>query len=159
VILSEVIPFLEEHAAPLGIQRIHDYMGKRYWQNDKGWIGRPPGNGYDWIHIETTAEAWADKRTVEQRTGTKPPPAPKAPTGKAASWQTVKLGDSGDQVRRIQTVLLKGGALNSSGRGPFVVDGQFGPVTDLRVREYQRTNGLGVDGQVGPKTAAHMKLL
>jgi peptidoglycan hydrolase-like protein with peptidoglycan-binding domain len=48
--------------------------------------------------------------------------------------------------------------VNSSGRAPIVVDGEFGPATDKRVRQYQKANGLTVDGIVGPKTAAAMGL-
>jgi hypothetical protein len=101
-----VIPFLEEHAPQLGLQRIHDYWAKRYWQAGKGWIGRPPGNGHDWLHIETTAEAWDDGRSVEERIGGAAP-APAAPSPAAvqvarSSWRTVKKGSKGEAVKKVQ---------------------------------------------------------
>jgi hypothetical protein len=162
VIVDEVIPFLEAHAAELGIQRIHDYMGRRYWQAGKGWIGRPPGGVNDHLHIETTAEAWSDDRSVEERIGgaapapapAPAPAAPKPPTG----WKSIRLGASGDQVRRVQEELAVAGYKNSSGRKPLVVDGDFGATTDKRVRQYQKANGLVSDGIVGPITARHMGL-
>jgi hypothetical protein len=156
VILGEVIPFLEAHAEQLGIQRIHDYLGRRYWQAGKGWIGRPPGGVNDHLHIETTAEAWDDDRTVEERIGASGPipTGPKPSTG----WKSIRLGDSGPKVRMIQQVLADKGYKNSSGRKPIVVDGVFGPATDKRVRQYQKDQGLVSDGIVGPITAGHMGL-
>lgn len=159
VIETEVIPFLEQHAPQLGLQRIHDYWAKRYWQAGKGWIMRPPGNGHDWLHIETTAEAWADGRSVEERIGgAAPAPAPKPANKPQTKWRTVKKGSKGQGVTRVQEMLAAQGYKNSSGSRPIVVDGVFGPTTDLRVREYQTANGLVSDGIVGPITAGHMGL-
>ena len=104
VIETEVIPFLEQHAPQLGLQRIHDYWAKRYWQAGKGWIGRPPGNGHDWLHIETTAEAWADGRSVEERIGgaaPAPAPSPAAVQVARSSWRTVKRGSKGEAVKKV----------------------------------------------------------
>jgi len=42
--------------------------------------------------------------------------------------------------------------------GHLVEDGDFGPLTDLAVREFQRRSGLVSDGIVGPSTASAMKL-
>ena len=156
VIESEVIPFLEANADALGIQRIHDYWAKRYWQSGRGWINRPPGGRNDHLHIETTAEAWNDDRTVEERIGDAPAPARPAP-GKPA-WVTLRLGDEGPRVEEVQKVLKAEGYKNSSGRKPIVVDGIFGPTTDKRVRQYQGDHGLVIDGLVGPKTAGSMGL-
>lgn len=57
----------------------------------------------------------------------------------------MRLGDTGDGVSQIQAA-LKGLGYD------LEPDGQFGPVTDRAVRDYQSKNGLGVDGVVGPKT-------
>ena len=153
VIESEVIPFLVDNADALGIQRVHDYWSKRYWQSGRGWINRPPGGRNDHLHVETTAEAWAETRSVEERLGA-PAPAPSKP----AKWVTVKLGDNGDGVRKVQEVLRREGYKNSSGKKLLVVDGDFGPNTDKRTRQYQADRGLVSDGIVGPKTAGSMGL-
>jgi hypothetical protein len=57
-------------------------------------------------------------------------------------------GSQGPDVRAVQDVL------NHHVRRlePLAVDGIFGPLTEARVREFQRSNGLRVDGIVGPET-------
>ena len=152
VVENEIIPFLEANADALGIQRIHDYWARRYWQSGRGWINRPPGGKNDHLHIETTAEAWADDRSVEARIGTAGD-IPSAPKPKPSGWQTVKLGDSGDNVKKVQQALADKGYKNSSGRKPIVVDGDFGANTDKRVRQFQKDTGLVSDGIAGPITA------
>jgi hypothetical protein len=151
VIESEVIPFLVDNADRLGIQRVHDYWSKRYWQSGRGWVNRPPGSRNDHLHVETTAEAWAETRSVEERLGA---PAP----AKRAKWVTVKRGDNGDGVRKVQEVLRREGYKNSTGKKLLVVDGDFGANTDKRTRQYQADRGLVSDGIVGPITAGRMGL-
>jgi hypothetical protein len=56
----------------------------------------------------------------------------------------VKLGSKGDAVKLVQAVV---------GATP---DGDFGPVTERRVRDYQLRNGMFVDGVVGPVTWKRM---
>jgi len=46
----------------------------------------------------------------------------------------------GDDVKQAQRAL------------GVVVDGVFGPVTDLAVRKFQEQKGLFIDGKVGPAT-------
>jgi peptidoglycan hydrolase-like protein with peptidoglycan-binding domain len=53
---------------------------------------------------------------------------------------TLMQGDDGPAVAYMQSLL------------PHSHDGDFGPVTDGEVREFQRTRGLTVDGVVGPAT-------
>jgi hypothetical protein len=151
VIVNEVIPFLVDNAETLGIQRVHDYIAKRYWQIGKGWIGRPPGFVNDHLHIEVNSETWHWDTPIDERLKNKPAPKPHA-------WQTCRLGDQGDNVKAVQTALAAAGYKNSSGRKPIVVDGDFGANTDKRVRQYQKDNGLVVDGIVGPQTAGHMNI-
>jgi peptidoglycan hydrolase-like protein with peptidoglycan-binding domain len=70
-----------------------------------------------------------------------------------AFWQKVnekaqevlKRGDSGDQVKDLQTKLNQNGA-------NLEVDGVFGPQTEAEVKKLQQNNGLTVDGKVGPET-------
>jgi mannan endo-1,4-beta-mannosidase len=63
--------------------------------------------------------------------------------------QTLVLGSQGEDVKLLQRTLNQ--------RPPTAlpllwVDGDFGPVTLARVKEFQRNNSLWVDGVVGPLT-------
>ena len=64
---------------------------------------------------------------------------------------TIKLGDSGDDVKRLQRVFARTKVL-----GPDSVNGVFGAQTDQAVRDFQQSNGLVVDGVVGPITWSHV---
>ncbi|WP_431220042.1 peptidoglycan-binding domain-containing protein [Leifsonia xyli] len=61
---------------------------------------------------------------------------------------TVRQGDSGDAVRRLQR------ALRRTPDPGLVVDGIFGPATHAAVVEFQQGAGLVPDGIVGPLTWA-----
>ena len=52
-------------------------------------------------------------------------------------------------VEALQTALVNAGYRVG-------VDGDFGPRTDMVVRQFQQQHGLTVDGQVGPVTAAEL---
>ena len=58
-------------------------------------------------------------------------------------------GCSGNDVKTLQKNLKTLGYYKDG-----AVDGSFGPVTDRAVRQFQKANGLVVDGIVGPKTRA-----
>ena len=61
---------------------------------------------------------------------------------------TLRNGDSGENVKRLQRALLEAGYnIGSSG-----VDGYFGSGTERAVKKFQADNGLDDDGIVGPKT-------
>ena len=60
-------------------------------------------------------------------------------------------GDKGSDVLRLQKFLKWYGTYSGS------LDSSFGPVTDKAVREYQRREGLEVDGSFGPASLARAK--
>jgi hypothetical protein len=61
----------------------------------------------------------------------------------------VQFGESGTSIRWVQWELTQAGY-------KLKIDGDFGSQTDKWVRDYQKKNGLEVDGIVGPKTREHM---
>ncbi|EWS82749.1 C40 family peptidase [Brachybacterium phenoliresistens] len=62
-----------------------------------------------------------------------------------ADGGTLYEGVRGDRVATLQTMLNTHGA-------DLEVDGSFGPLTLAAVLDYQESNGLQVDGRVGPET-------
>lgn len=67
-------------------------------------------------------------------------------SGPSGDYPTVRLGDEGDAVRRVQVTL------DVIGHDPGAADGVFGPATEKALREYQSSLGTGVDGIAGPRT-------
>jgi len=65
----------------------------------------------------------------------------------------VRMGDRGENVRRIQGCLNRV-ATNNPSIGRLSEDGVFGAMTQASVREFQRIFGLNPDGVVGPLTWA-----
>ena len=63
----------------------------------------------------------------------------------ASTYQMVAYGSSGSAVRQLQE------ALNRHGYG-LAVDGVFGEKTKAAVRDYQKRNGLRLDGVAGEET-------
>lgn len=61
-------------------------------------------------------------------------------------------GSTGQEVKDVQWKLLQWGYYNSA------VDGIYGTLTFNAVKKFQSKNGLGVDGVVGPETAAALGL-
>ena len=150
-----IIPWLEVNAELLGIQRIHDYWARRYWQVGKGWINRPPGGKNDHIHLEVNRETWHWDTSIEDRLTSGPPAAAAAsPTFTAAQvppypGSSTRRGSKAKaRVKQIQQ------ALSDKGYNVGPVDGMFGPMTDAAVRDFQKDAGEYVDGIVGPKTWA-----
>lgn len=68
-----------------------------------------------------------------------------------APASTLKPGDTGTQVRVLQSVLAQ------LGYSPGTVDGQYGAATVRAVSNFQRAQKLTVDGIVGPATLAALK--
>ena len=75
-----------------------------------------------------------------------------APNGSDATCDTTSTvivnGARGDQVVNLQKSLKK------IGFDPSVIDGIFGGNTEAAVKQFQASNGLLVDGKVGPNTKA-----
>ncbi|MBN1209210.1 MAG: peptidoglycan-binding protein [Myxococcaceae bacterium] len=67
------------------------------------------------------------------------------------SMPTVREGSRGPAVRELQTLL------KSKGFNPGGVDGVFGPKTKAAVLAFQRSQGIAVDGVVGPQTWGRLK--
>ena len=65
---------------------------------------------------------------------------------------TVKRGDNGEQVKRIQQALRDAGF-------DIVVDGIFGKQTEDAVRRFQEINGLDIDGIVGSEMGIALGIL
>lgn len=63
----------------------------------------------------------------------------------ALTWPLVQEGASGEDVRSIQYLVTAHGHTTN-------VDGSFGPNTKAAVEAFQSSQGLGVDGIVGPQT-------
>src|SRR4051812_985308 len=59
---------------------------------------------------------------------------------------TIRLGATGEPVRRVQRALRRTPDLTVR------IDGVFGPELDAAVKRFQRAAHLVVDGIVGPKT-------
>ena len=69
-----------------------------------------------------------------------------------ATYTQLSKGMKGDDVKRMQTALVKAGYdIGSSG-----VDGSFGRDTEAAVIQYQKDNGLKVDGYAGNETLGHL---
>jgi peptidoglycan hydrolase-like protein with peptidoglycan-binding domain len=64
---------------------------------------------------------------------------------------TIKLGDTGDNVKRLQRVFVRMKTMS-----PGDLDGTFGPKTELAVKDFQQSNALAADGVVGPATWSHV---
>ena len=84
--------------------------------------------------------------TTNQTPTTQPTPAAlPAPTA------TLKPGDQGAQVKRLQRALAKLGYPTGA------VDGDYGPSTQSALTRFQKASGLAADGVLGPQTLAALK--
>lgn len=72
--------------------------------------------------------------------------------GRVLAQETLYWGASGKEVRTLQQTLKKWGYYD----GP--IDGVYGGGTFTAVKEFQRKNGLTIDGVVGPQTSKALGL-
>lgn len=143
VLEDNILPWLIAHSEELGIQRIHHYRKKQYWEANRGWVKRSPGQGDAWIHLETHPDRWNDATPVAERLSGSPqtaPSAPSAPSQPTYPGKPLRFGSTGPAVVAVQKALR------------ITPDGQFGRVTDQHVRTFQKARGLIIDGVVGPTT-------
>ena len=92
--------------------------------------------------------------------GKEPPsPSPKNVLAEVAKFveacrnTVVRQGNRGPVVEFLQTQLDKDGYRLNRGRKPGAgIDGVFGYMTDKAVKQFQKDEGLTVDGVVGPNT-------
>lgn len=108
----------------------------------------------------TVADIIALRQTImgnfPQETILKPPATPKPPanTNPYNKPDTdLKMGSTGEGVKWVQFELQRRGY----DIGPSGIDGIFGKYTDQAVRQFQKDNGLAVDGIVGAKTRSKLE--
>lgn len=161
----DVIPWLIEHHERLGVQMIIDYLKSRTWKCDRrAWRASSGSHhGQSWaqyLHIETNADMWGNGQPIRSRgvpalaAGNLPEPNPPFPLpggdtvyNLTVRYSTLRRGSTGPAVRGLQA------SLNHLTGSRLVTDGQFGPATEVIVRNYQSFTKLTVDGIVGPQTA------
>lgn len=73
----------------------------------------------------------------------------------ATTKNYLEIGDSGSDVKTMQTMLIAVGY----SCGSYGADGSFGTSTDTALRKFQKDNGLAVDGQYGPASEQKLKAL
>ena len=73
--------------------------------------------------------------------------------GVALGDRTLQNGDEGEDVRQLQTNLIRLGY----DCGKWGADGDFGDGTELAVKAFQRDHGLAADGIAGAKTIASLE--
>jgi predicted amidohydrolase YtcJ/peptidoglycan hydrolase-like protein with peptidoglycan-binding domain len=73
------------------------------------------------------------------------PPTPVPTTAPGTDWPVLQVGSQGPEVAALQYLLRHHGQ-------DIPADGQFGPVTQQAVKNFQSQNGLVADGMVGGQT-------
>jgi Putative peptidoglycan binding domain len=99
-------------------------------------------------HPSTTPSATTPSTTKQTTTPTTT--AARAPRSLAPT-STLKPGDNGAQVKRLQR------ALAQLGYAPGSVDGDYGPSTVAAVKRFQQASKLTADGVLGPATLKALK--
>lgn len=81
-------------------------------------------------------------------------PERSTPVPAPGAGERLEYGSHGDAVKRLQDGMNR--VFPSYPGLPLVVDGDFGPRTELAVKEFQRRVGMEVSGVVGPITRKHL---
>ena len=107
--------------------------------------GNIVGNKFEWLPYDASEEPEHEEpANVLQQV---------AQFVQACTDTVVRMGDRGAVVEFLQTQLDKDGyRLTRQGKPGAGIDGHFGRITDKAVRQFQRDEGLVVDGIVGPAT-------
>lgn len=74
------------------------------------------------------------------------------PSGTIVTQRTLRRGDEGEDVKVMQE------ALNKKGSQQVKVDGSFGRDMEEAVRDFQRKNSIGVDGEIGAQTREKLRI-
>ena len=121
---------------------MHAPVRSEWWHFVPGGI---VGNKFEWLPYDQGKEP--------------PSPSPQNVLAEVAKFveackdTVVRKGDRGVVVEFLQTQLDKDGYRLTRGRKPGAgIDGAFGKMTDKAVRQFQKDEGLTVDGVVGPNT-------
>jgi hypothetical protein len=150
--------------------------------HDVNWVARPGTSNHGWglaVDLQTQWGRWAvDQigKTYGFSKGCSDAPVEwwhikfnpacthatwKPGTSKPKGPRVLKLGMKGDDVKEVQTYLLRGGYLlkgDPTRHIPPGIDGTFGPSTRAAVKRFQSANKLAMDGVVGPTTLAALRL-
>ena len=135
-----------------------DTSGVYEWDGDRSWLAVSYGDSVGWAPDDAfapppTAPPWPESYDPWEQETIPPPPPPPPPTTSppnCASYSfndqyPIRRCDEGYAVYIIQQALVSHGYTVD-------VDGYFGPGTEQAVRDFQRNEGLEVDGLVGPNT-------
>ena len=121
---------------------MHAPIRSEWWHFVPGGI---VGNKFEWLPYDQGKEP--------------PSPSPQNVLAEVAKFveackeTVVRQGDRGSVVEFLQTQLDKDGYRLSNGRKPGAgIDGHFGKITNKAVRQFQKDEGLKIDGVVGPNT-------
>lgn len=121
---------------------MHAPVRGEWWHHTPG---TPRGTEFEWLPFDASAEP--------QHEAPENVLAEVARFVEACKGTVVRKGDRGPVVEFLQTQLDKDGhRLTRKGKPGAGIDGQFGKMTDKAVRQFQRDEGLTVDGVVGPNT-------
>lgn len=136
---------------------IGNYLGKEVTINGKiynviecttAW-----GGGVLYSYVDSKGKRYNHKNGTQKGTWTH--------WGKMTKWLTYHngneliYGDSGEEVKKMQTMLIELDYLC----GDAGADGDFGNFTLTTLKEFQKNNGLYVDGVYGPITKAKLEEL